>query len=66
MTNMRFAADTGNRLPTHILYLVSYKNEGRREAAHTETKQGAARTATTLKAQGAQSIRITPPRDSQT
>jgi len=65
MSNMRYAADTGNRLPTHILYSVSYNNEGRRERTHAETQEGAARTAANLKAQGAHGIRITPPRDSR-
>ena len=61
MSKMRYTVDTGNRLPTHILYLISYKNEGRNEQAYTETADAAKKVATNLKQLGTQNVRIRPP-----
>ena len=65
MSKMTYTVDTGNWLPTHILYLISYKNNGQNERAYTETAEAAAADATNLKEQGAQNVRIRPPRDQQ-
>jgi len=65
MSKMTYTVDTGNWLPTHILHLISYKNGNHNERVYTETLQAAATEAASLKEQGAQNVRVRPPKEQQ-
>lgn len=57
-----WAVDTGNKIPGHRAYKITYSNIGRREACYAETESGARETVEWLRFQGAERIRVYKPR----